>query len=190
MKWGNYMSSIGKWIIALLVLGMILFITVQFVVIPKQNAAAEQYLMEQEKPLTHDLEYIQQYKNLYMGNAGNTTQLFGHLPLSNMLKDFELKSEELTVIVNFKKKTTDINNQLLNQSLIYNSTAAFALIENLEKIEYHFLDQIINVDRQSVESQYENFSELTESTDTWNEKVRNPLKNSKYVEDFIKEILH
>ncbi|MCJ8010080.1 DUF4825 domain-containing protein [Lederbergia wuyishanensis] len=183
------MSKLGKWIIALLVIGMILFITVQFIVIPKQNAAAEQYLREQEKPLTHDLEYIQQHKNPYMGNAGNTTQLFGHLPLSNMLKDFELNSEELTVMVNFKKKTTDINNQLLNQSLIYNSTAAFALIANLEKIEYHFLDQTINVDRQSIERRYPNFNKMTESTKTWNEKVRNPLKNPQYVEDFIKDIL-
>ncbi|MBS4201905.1 DUF4825 domain-containing protein [Bacillus sp. FJAT-49732] len=184
------MSKLGKWIVVLLVFGLMLFGIVQFVVIPKQNAAAEQYVIEQEKPLTHDLEYIKQYKNPYMGNAGNTTQLFGHLPLHDILKDFELKSDDLTVMVNYTQKTTDINNQLLNQSLIYNSTAAFALIENLEKIEYHFVDETITVDRESIERQYTNFDELTESTKIWNEKVRNPLKDTKYVEDFINEILH
>lgn len=184
------MSNLGKWIVGLFAFGLILFIAVQFIIIPKQNAAAEQYLIDQNKPLTHDLEYIKRYKNLYMGNAGNTTQLFGHLPLRNMLKDFELKSDELTVMVNFTKKTIDINNQLLNQSLIYNSTAAFALIGNLEKIEYHFTDKTIEVDRQSIENQYENFNELTESTETWNEEVRNPLMDSIYVENFIQEITH
>ncbi|MBS4196834.1 DUF4825 domain-containing protein [Lederbergia citri] len=184
------MSKLGNWIIGLFVLGVILFVVVQFVVIPKQNAEAEQYLIDQNKPLTHDLEYIKQYKNPYMGNASNITNLFRHLPLNDTLKDFEIKSEELTVMVNFTKKTTDINQQLLNQSLIYNSTAAFALIDNLEKIEYRFLDQTIEVERQSVESQYQNFNELTESTKTWNEKVRNPLKSPQYVEDFIKEIMN
>ncbi|MBW8351125.1 DUF4825 domain-containing protein [Bacillus sp. IITD106] len=184
------MSNLGKWIIVLFAFGLILFTVVQFVVIPKQNAAAEQYIIDQKNPLSHDLEYIKQYKNPYMGNASNIMNLFGHLPLSDMLKDFELKSEELTVIVNYNKKTTDIEQQLLNQSLIYNSTAAFALIANLEKIEYHFLDQNIVVDRQSVESQYQNFDELTNSTKIWNEKVRNPLKNTHYVEGFITEIMH
>ncbi|MBS4219828.1 DUF4825 domain-containing protein [Bacillus sp. FJAT-49711] len=182
------MSRLGKWIIVLLVFGLILFAAVQFVIIPKQNAAAEQYLVDQKKPLTHDVEYIKQYKNPYMGNAANTTQLFGHLPLYDMLKDFELKSDDLTVIVNFNKSTTGINTQLLDQSLIYNSTAAFALIGNLEKIEYYFADKTIEVNRKSIETRYENFNELTESTETWNEQVRSPLKDHEYVKDFIQEI--
>ncbi|MCR2821468.1 DUF4825 domain-containing protein [Lederbergia panacisoli] len=182
------MSKLGKWIFGLFVLGLILFAVVQFVVIPKQNAAAEQYLIDQRKPLTHDLEYIKPYKNPYMGNASNITQLFRHLPLHDTLQDFELKSDDLAVIVNFNKGTTDINQQLLNQSLIYNSTAAFALIKNLEKIEYHFLDKTIEVDRESIESHYDRFNKLTESTDTWNEKVRNPLKKDEYVEGFIQSI--
>ncbi|MFF2448210.1 DUF4825 domain-containing protein [Neobacillus sp. NPDC058068] len=183
------MNKLGKLIAALLALGIGLFIIVQFIIIPKQNDAAEQYVIDQRRPLTHDLENIIPYRFLYMGNASNVFNLFNHLPLNEVEKDFELKSEAFTLIVNYHQSVSEIGTNLVNQSLIYNSTAAFALIGNLEKIEYNFADESFEVKRENVKSLYDDFSQLTKSNSIWNQQVRNPLKDEKYTDNCIKSIL-
>ncbi|WHY87218.1 DUF4825 domain-containing protein [Neobacillus novalis] len=183
------MNKLGKLIAALLVVGIGLFIVVQFIIIPKQNAAAEQYVIDQRRPLTHDLENIIPYRFLYMGNAGNMINLFNHLPLNEVEKDFELKSEAFTLIVNYHQSVSEIGTNLVNQSLIYNSTAAFALIGNLEKIEYNFPDQSFEVKRERIKSLYDDFSQLIKSNRVWNQQVRNPLKDKDYTDKSIESIL-
>lgn len=177
------MSKLGKWITALLVFGLAMFIVIQFVIIPKQDAAAEQYIIDQQRPLTHDVDNIIQYRHPYMGSAGNIMELFYHLPLSDVKRDYELFSDRLTLKINFQQTVSQIGESVVHQSLIYNSTAAFALIGNLEKVEYHFQDEFYEVSREHVESLYEDFDQLIAKKDVWNEKVRNPLRDMKYVEE-------
>lgn len=183
------MNKLGKLIAALLAVGIGLFIVVQFIIIPKQNATAEQYVIDQRRPLTHDLENIIPYRFLYMGNASNMINLFNHLPLNEVEKDFELKSDAFTLIVNYHQSVSEIGTDLVNQSIIYNSTAAFSLIGNLKKIEYNFPDQTLEVNRASVEGLYDDFYKLSKSKTVWEKQVRNPLKNKEYTEKCIRSIL-
>ncbi|MFJ5714443.1 DUF4825 domain-containing protein [Neobacillus sp. NPDC093127] len=183
------MNKLGKLIAALLAVGIGLFIVVQFIIIPKQNAADEQYVIDQRRPLTHDLENIIPYRFLYMGNASNMINLFNHLPLNEVEKDFELKSDAFTIIVHYHQSVSEIGTSLVNQSIIYNSTAAFALIRNLEKIEYSFPDQSFEVKRKNVEGLYDEFYKLTKSKTVWEKQVRNPLKDKEYIEKCIGSIL-
>lgn len=183
------MNKQGKIIIALLVVGLALFISVQFIIIPKQNAVAEQYELDQRNPLTHDLENILKYKHPYMGSAGNLTNLFRRLPMTEAIKDFELLSDDLTLIVNYHLPIDTIGTKTVNQSLIYNSTAAFSLIGNLEKIHYNFSDKSFVIHRESVESLYDDFGKLTSSNEIWNQQVRNPLGDAAYTKNSLNKIL-
>lgn len=180
------MNKTGKWIIILLGLGVTLFVFVQFYMIPKQNAANEKYILQQRRPLTHDFEYIIEYKHPYMGDASNISNLFNHLPLNEVKKDFELDSDHFAIIVNYHQKVTQLDLHIFQQSILYNSIAAFALIGNLEKIEYRFEDKSFVVQKQNVTKRYGDLSQLIKNKEAWNEKVRNPLKDEKYVtESFL-----
>jgi hypothetical protein len=67
------------------------------------------------------------------------------------------------------------------KSLIYNSTAAFALIDNLEVVIYHFSDITYRVNRSDVEALYSDFDNILNETN-WKEYVQSPLNNDKYIE--------
>ena len=183
------MSRKGKWIIILLVLGVVMFSIVQFIVIPKQNAAAEQYIIDQQRPLTHDLDYIIKYKHPYMGSAGNIIGLFYHLPM-NVERDYELFSERLALRINYHQTVSEIGETIVHESLIYNSTAAFALVGNLEEIEYNFQGRFFIVKRENVEKLYQDFEQLITDKDIWNEKVRDPLGRKVYIEESLATILN
>ena len=184
------MSKLGIWIITLVGIGLLLFSIVQFVVIPKQDAAAEQYIIDQQRPLTHDLDNIIKYKFPYMGNASISINLYQHLPLNDIEKDFELLSDNLAIKINYRRSVSEIGEGIVHQSIIYNSTAAFALIGNLEKLIYHFEDESFEIKRENIESLYQDFDQLITDKDIWNKKVRDPLKDDQYVKDCFDVVLN
>ncbi|MGK5506836.1 DUF4825 domain-containing protein [Brevibacillus formosus] len=98
--------------------------------------------MAQQSPLTHDLESILPYKNKYMGATSNPV-MFNHLPLSDLKRTFQLRPEKFTIEIHYEEKTTDIEAKLFQQAMLYNSVAAFALVDNLQTVEYRFADTTI-----------------------------------------------
>lgn len=185
-------------IIGLLVCGLAVFSFIHFVTIPKMKQNDAKHQIEQLDASTHDLHYILKYKHQYMGAASNIINLFRHLPLNIDSTTFELLSDDLTLRVLYKDKLDIIGAQIVNakasaseqtqatiqnevqKSLIYNSTAAYALIDNLECIEYQFLDVTYQVVRADVENLYKDFSAILTDIN-WNSEVQRPLSDSTYV---------
>lgn len=167
-------------IVCLMIVGVLVFFIVNFVIVPKQQQEKEAYQEEQLNPLTHDINYIMEYKNKYMGNASNLINLYSHLPLADVDKDFELESEELTLIVKYKETAGRIGEVKLKTSLIYNATASFALIDNLEKITYNLTGSSYSVLRSDVASLYKDLGSITEKT-LWDKEVRDKLADEEYV---------
>lgn len=196
-------------IIILLSIGVITFLIQQFYV-QAQDRNKKKYLNEQKEVTTSDLDYIKDYKKQYMGNASNTINLFYSMPLSAAIKDFKFYSDKLTVQVNFKdtmlnagkismenksfaaEGTVDKINAVyqneVEKSLIYNSVAAFALIDNLEGIIFNFTDINYTVSRDDIESEYGKLDTLLEKN-TWNKKVRDPLGNVTLVSELAGKLL-
>ncbi|MGE8203303.1 DUF4825 domain-containing protein [Heyndrickxia sp. NPDC080065] len=174
------MKTRNRIIIGLVVIGIILYGVVNYWIVPQQNVRADKYLEEQKEPTTHDIKSILKFKNKYMGNAGNLINLFNHLPLSNVGTTFQLYSDDLALEVNYKETVWNIGEVKVNQSLIYNSTAAFALIDNLQAIIYNFPGTSYKVKRTDVEKLYSNFGEILKE-DHWNKEVQNKLNDSEFV---------
>lgn len=63
-------------IICLLAVAAILFCTIQFGIIPYQQAQKAEYIKNQTDALTHDITSIEKFKNPYVGNASNIGNLF------------------------------------------------------------------------------------------------------------------
>ena len=68
--------------IGLFIVGLVMFGWVQFYYIPKMEAADEQERLEQLEPETHQFSWVLEYKNPYMGSAGNNINLINNLPMS------------------------------------------------------------------------------------------------------------
>ncbi|WDV47226.1 DUF4825 domain-containing protein [Clostridiaceae bacterium M8S5] len=174
------MNKKDKLILILLGIGLLMFITVYFIIIPKQRENRDNYLLEQLNSTTHDINYILKYKNKYMGNASNIINLYYHLPLADVNKDFEILSNKLTLIVNYKDTVSNIGDEKVKSSLIYNGVASFALIDNLNKIVYNFTGVTYNVVRKDIEKHFGDLENITDKK-IWNKKVRNMLHDKDYV---------
>jgi len=203
------MKNRNKLIIALLSIGVIA-LGIMIFIISHNNTGKQNYLIAQLDATTADLNYILPFKNKYMGNNSNTCNLFYHLPLSGSNIKFELFPDTFTVQINFDDTVRQLGKTNLKdtphvlegyadtidtfyktnvyKSLIYNSTAAFALIDNLEVIIYHFSDVTYKVNRSDVESLYSDFDNILNETN-WKEYVQAPLKDGKYIEKSAKDIL-
>lgn len=175
-------------IISLLFVGIVLFGVVQFVIIPHNNAEREKYILQQQEPTTHDLKSILKYKNRYMGNASNIINLFHNLPLSKVGMKFQLFPEKLTLEVSYQDTVLNIGEEKVEVSLIYNSVAAFALVDNLEAIDYNFPDESYKVKREDVEKAYSYFNDILKEN-IWENTVQGRLKDKKQVDDLVDKVL-
>ncbi len=183
------MKTRNKIIVFLAIIGIILVGLVQGVIIPKYNHRTNHYIAEQQNPITHDLNSILKYKNKYMGNSSNITNLFYNLPLNNIPMSFQLFPDKLAVEVNYKDNIGNVNESKVNKALIYNSTAAFALIENLQVITYNFTGSKYKVLRSDVEKWYDTDLALLLKKDAWKNKVQRKLQDNGYVDNCIKSVL-
>ncbi|MBU3153745.1 DUF4825 domain-containing protein [Clostridium estertheticum] len=183
------MKTRNNIIIGLAIMGIVLFGLVQFIVIPKNNQKNSQYMVQQRNPITHDINNVLKYRNEYMGNSSNIINLFHKLPLSNIKMSFELFPNKLTAEVNYKDTIANINENKVNKALIYNSTVAFALIDNLQVINYNFTGSAYKVSRLDVEKWYGRDLPGLLKKEEWKNKVQDKLEDNKYVNDCIKAVL-
>lgn len=159
---------------------MLAFSVTQFALVPFQNAQTKKYELTQKDPCTHDLNSILRYKNHYLGNNSNTIHLFYQLPLAEAGMRFQIFSENLSLKVEYPYSASIRGERTVNQSLIYNSVAAFALISNLQKITFRFTDKAVTITRTDVEKIYRDPSALLQK-DIWKTKVQNLLQNKAFV---------
>ena len=116
-------------------------------------------------PNISDISKLLKYKNKYMGNTSNLINLFWRLPLSKYDMNFEFKSNEFLLIINYNNSTSYINEdntkeKYVKSSLIYNSLMAFTLIDNLEELTYNFMDYSYSISKSDVLEMYPNYDKL------------------------------
>lgn len=183
-------------------MGAILYIVVRFIIIPDSVRKEMEYNKAQYNAVTHNLNSILPYKSPYMGDASNIINLYNNLPMT-VDRTFQLLSDELTLVIYYKdtflqvgEKSVEMQEDETNDSngkqnqvyqdevfkdLIYNSTAAFALIDNLKKINYNFTDINYSVTRDMIEELYTvKLSELL-TEKNWSVLVQDKLKDSEFV---------
>jgi hypothetical protein len=173
-------------IICLAIIGLIFSGLVEGVIIPRDKEIQQQYIIEQQDPTTHDLNSILKYKNKYMGNASNLLNLFRNLPLSNVPRTFELFPENLTLVVNYKVTVENTSENKVQKALIYDSIAAFALIDNLEGINYNFQGTSYKVLRSDIKKLYDMELSSLLNKEEWKSKVQNRLEDQAYINNCFK----
>lgn len=137
--------------ILVVIIGVPLFIWIQFFEVPNKVRIGEEKL--QQDPETHVFEKVLPFENAYLGDAPNTDGLFSALPLNEYKGTLEIDPDVFTLIVNYTSTVEEIEKQA-KQAVIYNTTAAFTLIANLETIDMRFEDESYIVTRDHVEKRF------------------------------------
>ncbi|MWV45981.1 DUF4825 domain-containing protein [Paenibacillus sp. HJL G12] len=172
----------NKTILLLAAAGILLFTAVQGFVLPQWDRDKQVYAAEQQSPLTHDLQSIMKYQNKYMGNFSNLSNLNHALPLNEIPSTMELHPDSLAADILYQAGTADLDEERLERSLIYNATASFALIDNLQQIRFKFDNRTYTAKRTKFENWYgKKLSSLTDSPKIWKPAVQEPLADRAYV---------
>ena len=169
------------------------------------NTPNEYYVIDEKKkynfetiPITpfnrskSGIDNILKYQNKYIGDNSNTGNLINNLPLSEYGYVFEIDSNKLGLTIDYHITDWYINDGMyLEKSLIYNSVSIFALIENVEYIEYNFSGSSYKITRETVEDNYPNYSTivLNEKIDKekFNELVENKMNDNEFVEQIFQK---
>lgn len=170
---GEKLDNQRKIMIALLIIGVPLFIWIQFFEVPNKVKIGEEKL--QQDPSTHVFENVTKYESDYMGDTSNLGNLLNELPLNQYKDGIALDSDDLKLSVDYDVKATEIEEQV-KQSVIYNSTATFALIENLQQMDIQFKDETYKVSRDRVEQWFGTTLVDFKDPEIFQEKVQSQLK--------------
>ncbi|MHC8517395.1 DUF4825 domain-containing protein [Sporosarcina sp. ITBMC105] len=165
-----------RMIIGLLILLVVpIYIWIAYFEIPDKAKVGEEKL--QQDPLTHDYEKMLSFRTTYMGDASNTNAFFEALPLNEHKGTVEMDLNRFYLLVHYPIATSDLDG-IAEQAVIYNTTAAFVLIGNLQEIELKFQDQSFKVTRDRVEKWFgDDFTTLSEPSN-FKEKVQQRLDDS------------
>lgn len=155
-----------------LVVGIALVLLLGVVYVLSNNQKqVEKENMEQLSVETHRFKKVLAYENEYMGNNSNITNLFNNLPLSKHKDIVELEPDTFTAVVNYNTSSDE-------KTVIYNATAAFVLIRNLEVIDMRFSDDSYVITRENVEQWFgDDFDSLINPV-VFKERVQMPLKEN------------
>lgn len=175
-------------VIGLIIAGIIVFGVIQFISIKEKNYDQAKSIITTQKADTNDLDKILKYKNKYIGDAPNVTNLFNNLLLNNIKMDFKIFSDKFELEVNYKDNAQNIGEEMVKHALIYNSTAAFALIENLKVIDYNFIGSSYQLKREDIESLYPNFSNILEN-ENWSKYVQSKMEDNQYLTESFQKVI-
>ena len=181
------MKKINIAIVVLLVIGVIGITLVEAYLKPERRRQEQQYMLEQADPLTHDFAGVLRFKSMYMGDNSNFINLNAALPLQDIERTFVLHPDTLTAEIFYRKKAALLDQDLLKRALIYNSTANFTLIDNLEVLTIHFEGTTYTITREALDRWYGVRLSGLQDESVWGKEVQRHLQDPAYVDSFLNE---
>ena len=178
------MNKKNKIILGLLSVAIILFSTIQFWIIPTEEAKQADCARNQTDALTHDISAIEDYRFPYVGNTSNIGGLFENLPLNNISKKYEIDSDNCTLTVNYLDTVWNIGEEKVHRDLIYNSAAAMAAIDNLTAITYNFAGDSYSFERKELEDMLGSPLSNLLVPEKWKEEIQTQLSSKEFCDQF------
>ena len=172
-----------------------------------QDTKNEYYIIDTKKIYTEEtvpitpfnrdrsgIDNIIKYKNKYIGNNSNDSNLIASLPLSEYGYTFEINSEALGLTINYHITNWYMNeNQYLEKSLIYNSVSIFALIDNVYYIQYNFSGKSYQTTRNQIEKYYPNYEDIIQDgihENNFNQYLERKMNDEIFIDTIFNTIFH
>lgn len=169
--------------VVLLLIAVISFCIIKFVIIPYNNKLNDEYKLNQNDALTHDITAVEKYKSKYIGDNSNVTNLFYHLPLNSVSMKFQINADNGSLTVTYLDTVRNIGVEKVHRDLTYNSIAAMALIDNLSEITYEFSGDTFTFTREQI-GRIVGYNLHDLLINHWKEKVQTQLNSADFVNSF------
>lgn len=167
----------------------------------------EYYIIDTKKSYTVDtvpvtpfnrdksgIDNIIKYKNKYVGNNTNDSNLINNLPLSEYGYVFEIDSESFKLTIDYHVTDWYIDENLyLEKSLLYNSVSIFSLIDNVDKLTFNFSGKSYKVNRKQIEEMYPNYDSIVINgidKNNFNKYLENKMNDNDFVESIFSKIFY
>ena len=135
---------------------------------------------------------IIKYKNKYVGNNSNDSNLISSLPLAEYGYSFEIDTNNLGLTINYHITDWYINeNYYLEKSIVYNSVSIFSLIDNVKYIKYNFSGKTYEVKRTDLEKYFPNYNLITKdgiNKEAFNKYLEAKINDTEFVDSCFKKI--
>lgn len=137
---------------------------------------------------------IKKYKNPYIGNNSNISNLLNNLPLNEFGYVFKIDSKNLELTINYNTTDWYNNDMYIEKSLIYNSVSIFSLIDNVQTIQYNFSGSSYTVTRKTVKESYPHFELVKENEKNFDQYLENKMNDDEFTRNifnkiFVKKVL-
>lgn len=138
------------------------------------------------------IDNIIKYKNKYVGNNSNDSNLISNLQLSEYRYVFEIDTVSLELIIDYHVTDWYINeDHYLEKSLLYNSVSIFSLIDNVDKLTFNFSGKSYKVNRKQIEELYPNYDKIVSNEinkNNFNKYLENQMNDNDFVENIFNKI--
>lgn len=136
------------------------------------------------------IDNILKYQSKYIGDNSNAGRLIENLPLSEYGHVFEINSQDCGLIIDYHFTDWYRNDNLyVEKSMIYNSASIFALIENVQYINFNFSGSTYHITRNTFEQNYPNWKKVIQGTqidkNNFNQYVEMKMNDTIFVEDIF-----
>ena len=139
------------------------------------------------------IDNIIKYKNKYVGNNSNDSNLINSLPLSEYGYVFAIDPDNLSLTIDYHITDWYIDeNYYVEKSLLYNSVSMFALIDNVKTIKFNFSGKTYEVTRENVENNYPNYNEIVKdgiNKEAFNKYLENKITDDVFVDKYFNKII-
>lgn len=130
---------------------------------------------------------IIKYQNSYIGDNSNTGALIGSLPLSEYGYVFEIHSQDCGLTIDYHFTDWYGNDDLyIEKSMIYNSASVFALIENVQYINFNFSGSSYHITRSVFEQEYPDWEKVIKGTmidqNSFDQYIESEMNDTAFVE--------
>ena len=125
----------------------------------------------------------------YMGDNTKMVNLFNRLLLARAGVKLQLLSKELTIVVTYQTSIEKLKEENVQVALVYNSLAAFALVDNLEYLTYEFPDGKYQTSRalaqEVLSSQLGISLENLSDPETWRNTIQIPMEETAFTQELF-----
>lgn len=148
-----------------------------FYIAPAVSKTSPEYAQGSQMVQTHSLDTVLDYKSEHMTQQ-TAQELWMHLPfcMYQPQVDADLQTGALTVTYT----QIDQPESEVQKTVVYNSTMAFALLDDLRQITFDLDGQTVTVSRSAVTSSYDDFEHILTAS-VWMSELKKPLENADFV---------
>lgn len=172
------------WIFVLMLFTGMVYAFLSLIVIPEIRLRESLSKLSQQDAMYHDITAIQKYRSPYLGNASNTGNLFYNLPMLQYPMTFAIDPDSCTLTVRYDVASEEVG--LVRENLAYNTVAAMAAIDNLERICYVLTDAEYTFTREQVEAHFGTpLAPLLDDPDQWRETMDQEIFQKASLEEWF-----